>query len=254
MSDIRHTKIKGQWLTMRTMLLVLCGAMMIGNMYLIFMWVPTAGLSSGFHAQRIFYIHVPLAWVGFLAFLFVLAGSIGYLWKKDYRWDALGHSAAEIGVLFTTLVLISGVIWMKPVWGRWWLWEPRLTTTLILWLIYVAYLMIRAYSSNPLQAARYSAILGIVGFVDVPIVYFAVQMWRGIHPGPVIGPNAAPSSLEESMSTTLLFSVVTFTVLFAFLMRERWSLIWREYVVKNSVRNTAFSKHRLDENFSLGDS
>ena len=97
-------------------------------------------------------------------------------------------------------------------------------------------------------------ILGIVGFFDVPIGYFAVQMWRGIHPGPVIGPNAAPSSLEESMSTTLLFSVATFTVLFAVLMRERWSLICRTYVVKNVVRKMAFSKHRVDDNFNIGDS
>ena len=212
------------WFTARSMLLLASGSLMLANLYLIFMWAPTAGLSSGFHAQRILYIHVPMAWIGFLAFFFVLIGSIGYLWKKNTKWDAVAYSAAEIGVLFTTLVLITGMIWGKPVWGRPWLWEPKLTTTLILWLIYVGYMMVRAYAPSPAQGARYSAVLGIVGFIDVPIVYYAVQWWGGAHFGRVVGPGSESGSLEGAMRMTFMFSLLTFTVFFAFLLRERYFL------------------------------
>ena len=132
---------------------------MLYVLYLIFLSVPTdknLGIS-----QRIFYFHVPLAWSGFLCFFIVLIGSIGYLWKKSLICDRLAHASSEIGVLFITLMLMSGVLWAKPVWGVWWTWDPRLTTSLILWLIYVAYLMLRAYSSNRQQGAKYAALLGL---------------------------------------------------------------------------------------------
>ncbi len=203
--------------------LLLAGlTLMLVDLALIFLWVPTE-LVMGV-VQRIFYFHVPVAWVGFLAFFIVFLGSILYLWKGHRRWDALAHSAAEIGVLFTTLMLITGATWAKPVWGVWWTWEPRLTTSMILWLLYVGYLMIRAYAPTPSQAARYSAVMGIIGFVDVPIVYFSVVWWRSIHPEMVIGPLAETGSLEGSMVVTLLFSILTFTTLFAYLLWERVGL------------------------------
>lgn len=195
--------------------------MMLLTLYLIFIWVPTEknlGIS-----QRIFYIHVPIAWVGFLAFFFVLVGSVGYLWRRTQRWDQIAHSAAEIGVLFTTLMLITGMVWAKPVWGVWWTWDPRLTTCLILWLIYVAYLMLRAYSPKGDQGARYAAILGIVGFIDVPIVYLSIVLWRTVHPQALVGP-AATGSLDPSMRILLMVSTFTFTILFTYLLADRFSL------------------------------
>ena len=160
--------------------------------------------------------------------------------KGSARWDALAHSAAEVGILFTTLVLITGILWAKGIWGQWWTWEPRLTTMLILWLIYVAYLMLRNYASNPTQGARFSAVLGIIGFIDVPIVYFAANWWRGLHPQVVAGPLAQSGSLDSSMRGVLMFSMITFTLLFAFLLRERMSLGTMEDSItrlRNSVKS-----------------
>ena len=202
-------------------LFVITAAMMLVVLYLIFIWVPTErnlGVS-----QRIFYFHVPIAWVAFLAFFIVLVGSVGYLWKRTSKWDQLAYSAAEIGVLFTTLMIITGILWAKPVWGVWWTWDPRLTTSLILWLIYVAYLMLRAYSPRGDQGARYAAVLGIAGFIDVPIVYLSIVWWRTVHPQAIVGP-AATGELDPSMRLLLLISTVMFTLLFAYLLTDRVSL------------------------------
>lgn len=206
----------------RVILLVTSLVLMVANLGLIFLWVPME-LVMG-QIQRIFYFHVPIAWVSFLAVSIVFVASILYLWRGGRKWDILANAAAEIGVLFTTLMLISGATWAKPVWGVWWTWDPRLTTSLIMWLIYIAYLMLRAYAPTAAQGARYAAVLGIVGFVDVPIVYFAVEWWRNIHPEMVIGPLAESGDLEGSMAITLLFSMLTFTALFSYLLWERVSL------------------------------
>jgi len=201
---------------------------------LIFFWVPTdANLGI---VQRVLYFHVPSAWVAFLAFFVVFGASLGYVFKRNQKWDAVAHSAAEIGVLFTTLTLVTGVIWAKPIWGVWWTWEPRLTTTLILWLIYVAYLMVRSYAPSPAKAARYAAVVGIIGFIDVPIVYFSVQWWRTIHPQAMVGPLAEAGSMAPSMLFTLLFSAITFTVLFAFFLAQRVTLRRAEDAVEQAQR------------------
>ncbi len=204
----------------RNVLLLLSGVSMVGVLYLVFLYAPTdrnLGLS-----QRIFYFHVSMAWVGFLAFFWVLVGSVGYLWKRSQRMDRLAYSSAEIGVVFTTLMLITGVLWAKPTWGVWWTWDPKLTTSLILWLIYVAYLMLRAYSPRGDQGARFAAILGIIGFIDVPIIYLSVVWWRTVHPN-VVG-TAATGSLEPSMRMVLMACTVAFTLLFAYLLMDRLSL------------------------------
>lgn len=206
----------------RAYLVVLAGLLMLGDLYLIFMVAPTDSVLG--HVQRVFYFHVPVAIMSFLAFFVVFVSSIVYLIKRNRRWDSLAHSAAEVGVVFVTLALLTGVIWARPVWGVWWTWEPRLTTTLILWLIYVAYLMIRAYAPTRSQGAVFSAVVGIVGFVDVPIVYYSVQWWRSIHPSSVIGPLAQPDALNATMQATLLFSFITFAALFLYLLLERVSL------------------------------
>ena len=205
----------------RNALFFTSAALMLLTLYLVFIWVPTErnlGIS-----QRIFYFHVALAWVGFLAFFWVLVGSVGYLWKRSRGWDRLAYASAEIGVVFTTLMLVTGVMWAKPVWGVWWSWDPKLTTSLILWLIYAAYLMLRAYSPAGDQGSRFAAVLGIVGFVDVPIIYLSVVWWRTIHPPAVLGP-VAEGGLEPSMRAVLMVSTVAFTFLFAHLLLDRLSL------------------------------
>ena len=146
-------------------------ALMVAALYMIFVYVPTEKATGAI--QRIFYFHVPLAWVGFLAFFVVFISSIMYLWKHSVKWDALARASAEVGVVFTSLVLITGSIWAKPVWGIWWTWDARLTGTLVLWFIYIAYLMVRGYAREESQGARFGAVLGIVGFLNVPIVALA---------------------------------------------------------------------------------
>ena len=207
---------------LRAYLVVLGGVMMLADLYLIFRVAPTDSILGD--VQRVFYFHVPIAIMSFLAFFLVFVASIAYLIKRTPGWDRLAQASAEVGVVFVTLALITGVIWARPVWGVWWTWEPRLTTTMILWLIYVAYLMVRAYASNPSQGARYSAVVGIVGFVDVPIVYYSVIWWRSIHPDPVVGPLSQQNSLESTMALVLLFSFVTLLILFVYLVAQRMAL------------------------------
>ena len=139
-------------------------ALMVAALYLIFIYVPT-DKHTGI-VQLIFYFHVPLAWISFLAFAVVFVCSICYLRRRTAKWDAMAHASAEVGIIFTTLVLITGPIWAKPVWGIWWTWDARLTTTLVLWLIYIAYLLVRRYAVTREQGARFAAVVGIVGFVD----------------------------------------------------------------------------------------
>jgi len=170
-------------------------------------------------AARIVYFHVPIAWVAFLAFFVVAFASIAYLRTSNPRWDHLGRASAEVGVVFTTLALITGAIWGYPIWGTWWSWDPKLTTTLILWFMYLAYLMVRSYAEPP-RGPRYAAVVGIVAFVDVPIVYLSSYWWRTLHPQPVIGPLAEQQP-SASIVWLLLLSLVAFTVLYAFLVRVR---------------------------------
>lgn len=198
------------------------GGLMLVSLYLIFGVAPTdANLGN---VQRVFYIHVPIALMSFLAFFIVFVGSLMYLIRRSSRWDSLALSAGEVGVVLVSIALITGVIWAKPVWNVWWTWEPRLTTTLVLWLIYVGYLMVRAYAPNRGKAAVYSAVVGIIGFVDVPIVYYSVQWWRSIHPQQVVGPLAESGSLSSSMAMVLLVSSVAFLVFTIWLVLERMAL------------------------------
>jgi len=208
--------------SIRVYLLILGGLLMLADLYLIFMVAPTDAVLG--HIQRVFYFHVPIAIMSFLAFFIVFLASIAYLVRRDAKWDRLAHASAEVGVVFVSLALLTGVIWARPIWNTWWTWEPRLTTTLILWLIYVAYLMTRAYAPNRAKAAIYSAVVGIVGFVDVPIVYYSVIWWRSIHPSPVVGPLAAADALNSTMLAVLLFSMVALLFLFVYLVLERSAL------------------------------
>lgn len=183
-------------------------------------------------AQRIFYFHVPSAWIGFLAFFVVFVASILFLWKRERKWDALALSAAEIGVVFTTLVLLTGPLWAKKAWGAFWVWDARLTTTLILWFIYVGYLMLRR-SAEGERRARFAAVVAIIGFLDVPLIYVSVQLWRTMHPQLLI---TEPGGLAPAMTQTLMVCLLSFTFLFAHLLIQRVRLeqardqlrAWRE--------------------------
>jgi heme exporter protein C len=205
----------------------LCFALFIAALYLIFIFVPTEE-SMGV-VQRIFYFHVPLAWVAFLAFFIVFIASIAYLRTRSRRWDVMASSSAEVGLVFTTLVLISGSIWAKPAWGAWWVWDPRLTSALVLWLMYVAYTLVRSYATDEARGARFAAVLGIVGFLDVPIVALAIVLWGTQHPSPVI----FTGGLAPSMLLTLMVSITAFTLLYVNLFMLRISLKNRENEVVN---------------------
>jgi heme exporter protein C len=174
--------------------------------------------------QRIFYVHVPSAWIAYLAFFFVFVFSIRYLISRKIEDDIRAHACAEVGVVFCTLVLITGPIWARPVWGVWWTWDARLTTALVLWMIYVGYLMLRAYMTDPDQRARFSAVLGIVGFLDVPIVHMSVRWWRTLHPGPVVMRSGGMRELPDSMHIALWSSLVAFTLVFVYFVMRRVAL------------------------------
>src|SRR5439155_21756075 len=144
---------------------------------------------------RLIYLHVPSAWLAYAAFAVVFAASIAYLRTSRTRWDRLAAASAEVGVLFTALTLVIGSIWAKPVWGTWWTWDPRLTTTAILLLIYLGYLAVRRLPDSPARRGRWAAVVGVVGFVDVPIVHLSVTWWRSLHQAPAVAgfaPRMAP--------------------------------------------------------------
>ncbi len=188
-------------------------SLMIASLALIFLYAPTEREMG--EVQRIFYFHVPLAWIAFLAFFVVFFSSIMYLWKREEKWDTLAHCSGQIGLVFITLVLITGPIWGKPAWNTWWTWEPRLTASLVLWLTYVAYLMIRGFAGEESRGARFAAVIGIAGFINVPIVYVSINIGRTSHPEELV------SELVASMLLTLLVSVGAFTALYVLLLR--WS-------------------------------
>ncbi|MFC1949354.1 cytochrome c biogenesis protein [Chloroflexota bacterium] len=208
--------------------------LLIAALYMVFMYVPTEKHTGV--VQRIFYFHVPVAWVAFLAFFITFVFSILYLWKREMKWDAIACTSAEVGVIFTTLVLITGPIWAKPVWGVWWTWDARLTTSLVLWVIYGAYLLVRSFANEPARGARFSAVIGIVGFIDVPIVFLTVNLWRTQHPTTIIFEDG----LTEPMLVTLLVCIAAFTLLYVILTIQVAKLKYME-------TETRHLKNRLAE-------
>ena len=181
--------------------------LMLFALYTIFIYAPvekTMGI-----IQKIFYIHVPAAFLAYLAFFITFIASIFYLYRKDSKWDTVAHCAVETGVIFCTIVLITGPIWAKPIWNVWWTWDPRLTTTLILWFTYVAYLMLRRVVKEN-QQANLAAVFGIIGFINVPITFFSIRLWRTIHPVII-------TSKGFNMSWPMKFSLIITFIAFCFL-------------------------------------
>lgn len=194
-------------------------ALLVVGGYLGLVWSPP-DVDQG-NAMRILYMHVPTIWTAYLAFFLVLVASVLYLWKRDLKWDRLAGSAAELGVLLTALTLAVGSVWAKPIWGVWWTWDPRLTTTAILFVIYAGYLMLRTLAVDPISRAKQAAVVGIIGFIDIPIVHMSVLWWRSLHQPPTLVRNAP---LDARMEAALLVNVVAFTVLFVFLLGQRLKL------------------------------
>jgi heme exporter protein C len=183
------------------------------------LWVAPPDAVQG-DAQRLMYVHVPAAWLAYLAFAVVFVCSIAYLKTKRIRYDRVAAASAEIGVLFTALTIVLGALWGKPVWGTWWTWDPRLTTTAVLLLIYVGYLAVRRLPDNPAKRARWAAVVGVVGFIDVPIVHLSVTLWRSLHQEPTVLRLGGPT-IHGSMLVALIVAVAAFTLVFLYLLAVR---------------------------------
>lgn len=202
---------------------VLCGItclMIAVTLFMVFFYAPTE-TEMGV-VQRIFYFQVSSAWIAFWAFFMVMLTSIAYLMTNTRQWDLVAHASAEIGTLFCTIVLLTGPLWAKSAWNVWWIWDLRLTTTLVLWLMYIGYLMLRKYVEGE-RGAKFAAVFGIIAFIDVPFVYFSIRWWRTRHPQPVIA-GASGSGLEPEMLITLLVNLITFMCLYFYLLHYRASL------------------------------
>ncbi|MBT3363364.1 MAG: cytochrome c biogenesis protein CcsA [Chloroflexi bacterium] len=193
-------------------------ALLLVSVYLILGYVPTESTMGW--VQRVFYFHVPIAWLSYLAFFIVFVCSIFYLSTRERKWDIIARSAAEVGVVFTALVLVTGSIWAKSSWGTWWEWNERLTSELVLWLVYIAYLMVRSFATEEDRGARSAAVIGIAGFFSVPISALSIRLWDTVHPQVDI----FKGGLAPEMLFTLLFCIVAFTVLFVQFLLMRISM------------------------------
>ena len=171
-------------------------------------------------AQRLMYVHVPAAWLAYACFAVVLVASVAYLLRRDLRWDRLAQAAGELGVGMTALAIVLGSLWGRPVWGTWWVWDPRLVTTVVLLLVYAGYLSVRGLGDDRPTGARRAAAVGILGFVNVPIVHFSVVWWRTLHqPATVLSPDPAP--MDGRMALALLLAVVAFSLAGWLVVRRR---------------------------------
>lgn len=191
-------------------------ALVLGALYMAFIFAPEEQVMGA--VQRIFYFHVASAWIAFFAFFITFLFSVMFLIKQDFRFDDIAESSAEIGIMFCTIVLITGPIWARPIWGVWWTWDPRLTTTTILWFIYAGYIMLRKFIDEADKRAKFAAAIGIIGFIDVPIVFFSIRWWRTIHPNVV---QKGGGGLDPTMLKTLMFSLLAFSVLYLAMMIKR---------------------------------
>ena len=200
-------------------LILVIASIMLINMYLIFYVAPTEQVMG--NIQRLFYFHVPVVLTSFISFFCSAIFSALYLTRKKYFWDRLAYASAETGLVFFTGAIITGAVWAKPVWNTWWGWDANGTLTFVLWMIFIGYLMVRAYAPSIQIGRKWGAAVSILGAATVPFVYMAADWWGGLHPERVTGPGA-DGSLERSMLFIMLFSFACFLLLFAYLLVERY--------------------------------
>ena len=184
-------------------------------------------------AQKIFYLHVPAAWTSFLAYFMVMIYSIQFLRTKNVKWDNYAFATAEVGTLFCAFVLISGPIWAAPIWGKAWSWEPRLTTTLIMFLVYLGYFMLRQYGGSYERVSRLSAAVGIIAFLDVPLVYYSVKLWS-----PEVQSHPQPGMFQQPWDIlgTFLFLMITFIITFIFMVKYRLHVLDLNGYLKKGIK------------------
>jgi heme exporter protein C len=210
---------KSRWLTILDVITVF---LLIAATGMVFFYAPTEAVMG--QVQRVFYFHVAAGWVGMLAFLVAAIAGVVYLVKGNRKWDIVGLSAIEIGIVFAFINIVTGSIWARPIWNTWWTWDPRLTTATVMELIYLAYLMLRQGIEDPDRRARFGAVYAIVGFLSVPLTFFSARLFRTIHPV-VIGTNEAGAQGQFDMTPlmlqTFMFSLLTFSFVFADLLWHR---------------------------------
>ena len=210
-----------------TILNVVTGVALVLFLYLALLWAPEAAHLAGAEraAQRIFYIHMGNNAAAALAFLTTFVAGFLYLFTRRKIWDTIGLSGVELGLVFATGTLITGSIWAKPTWNTYWTWDPRLTTSAIVWLLYVAYLMLRGAVENPEQRARFAAVYGILAFIGVPMTYFSIRWWRTIHPVVLGGAESADAqggfALGSNIRLTMIAGMIVFSLLYVTLLIYR---------------------------------
>lgn len=213
-----------------TRLAALAGGLLLAAcQYLVFVYAPVEAHMG--IVQKIFYIHLPLAWWGLVSFFLVAVAGGLYLRTRNVRYDHLAHAAAEVGLLLCTLALVTGSIWARHSWGVWWTWDPRLTTALILWFLYAGYLMLRHLDLPPARRAALCAVLGIIAFLDVPLVFLSARLWRSIHPAVFA---SSEGGLDPAMRVAAISMVAAFGLLW-------WSLV----ALRREIMETADSVEQL---------
>jgi heme exporter protein C len=216
---------------------------MTAAIFMVFAYVPTEAQQG--IVQRIFYFHVPCAWVAFASFALVALSGAFYLWLGQEIWDDLACAAAEVGMLFCTLVLITGSIWAKPIWGAWWTWDSRLTTTLVLWLLYAGYLVFRLMADEIPEAGRIAAVVGVVAAADIPIIIVSVRLWRTIHPAVIVTRQGGHGLEDPRMVSTLLVSLVAFTTLCVWLLSLRLATLRTSRLISGLSREVALVQAQM---------
>lgn len=186
------------------------------------------------HLQKIFYTHMPMAWWSLISFFIVFLASIGYLVKRGRRFDLVAGAAAEVGMVFATLALITGSIWARGAWNVWWTWDPRLTTSLIMWYVYAAYLVLRSVPMNPARRELFCAVLGVVAFLDVPLVFYSARLWGGAHPVVI----REGGGMEPEMWTTLAVNLAAWGIMWSAITLYRY----RQIRLNDKVNALAASK------------
>ncbi|OUM95258.1 MAG: hypothetical protein BAA04_02440 [Firmicutes bacterium ZCTH02-B6] len=215
---------------LQTVLLAIAVPAVVFALYMSLIWAPDERTLGT--VQRIFYIHVGSAWNAYLSFLIVFLCSVGYLLRRSVSLDALAVSAAEIGILFTTLTLATGSFWARAVWNVWWTWDPRLTTTLIMWFMYVAYLLVRAAAEGEERRGRLAGVFGIIAFATVPLVHFSAIWWRGMHPNIIQTQGGIRMNMDPEMIVTMVTAVIALTLMNAALLAFRAGL---EHVARHAA-------------------